>query len=52
MNPRPRKIKMELYGQQSKSILQKSIIQLVEILLLWLSFWILFQNGGNWFAHH
>lgn len=39
---------MELYGQQSKSIPQKIIIHLLEILLLWLSFWILFQNGGNW----
>ena len=42
---------MELYGQQSKSIPQKAIIHLIEILLLWLSFWILFQNGGNWMAN-
>jgi protein-S-isoprenylcysteine O-methyltransferase Ste14 len=39
---------MDLYGQQSKSIPQKIIIHLIEILFLWLSFWILFQNGGNW----
>ncbi|MBS1681493.1 MAG: DUF1295 domain-containing protein [Bacteroidetes bacterium] len=38
---------MELYGQHSKSIPQKVIIHVLEILLLWLSFWILFQNGGN-----
>ena len=39
---------MELYGRQSRSIPQKIIIHLLEILLLWLSFWILFQNGGTW----
>jgi protein-S-isoprenylcysteine O-methyltransferase Ste14 len=39
---------MELYGQKSKSIPQKIIIHGIEILLLWLSFWILFQNGGQW----
>lgn len=38
---------MELYGQQSKSFPQKIVIHLLEILLLWLSFWILFQNGGS-----
>ncbi|MEO5642163.1 MAG: DUF1295 domain-containing protein [Bacteroidia bacterium] len=41
---------MELYGTQSKSIPQKAVIHLTEILLLWLSYWILFQNGGNWFG--
>lgn len=40
---------MELYGQQSKSIPQKIIIHLLELLLLWCSYWILFQNGGSWF---
>ena len=39
---------MDLYGQQSKSIPQKVIIHLIEILLLWLSYWILFQGGGAW----
>ena len=39
---------MELYGQRNKSIPQKIVIHLIEILLLWLSFWILFQNGGIW----
>ncbi len=39
---------MELYGQHSKSIPQKIVIHLIEILLLWLSFWILFRNGGDW----
>lgn len=37
---------MELYGQQSKSIPQKIVIHAIEILLLWLSFWMLFQQGG------
>lgn len=39
---------MDLYGQTSKSIPQKITIQLIEILLLWLSYWILFQHGGMW----
>jgi protein-S-isoprenylcysteine O-methyltransferase Ste14 len=43
---------MELYGLKSRSIPQKTIIHLIEILFLWLSFWILFQEGGNWCSHH
>jgi len=43
---------MELYGQLSKSIPQKLVIHLIEIALLWLSFWILFQNGADWFSTH
>ncbi len=43
---------MELYGQQSKSIPQKLLIHILEILLLWLSYWILFQNGGDFFGAH
>lgn len=43
---------MELYGQKSKSIPQKIIIHLIEILFLWLSYWILFQKGGNWCNNH
>lgn len=43
---------MELYGQKSKSIPQKIIIHLIEILFLWLSYWILFQDGGNWCNNH
>lgn len=39
---------MELYGQYSNSIPQKIIVHFIELLLLWLSFWILFQDGGNW----
>lgn len=39
---------MDLYGQTSKSIPQKITIHIVEILLLWLSYWILFQQGGMW----
>jgi len=39
---------MELYGQKSKSIPEKIVIHLIEILFLWLSYRILFQNGGNW----
>lgn len=39
---------MELYEQKSKSIPQKIVIHLLEILFVWLSFWILFRQGGNW----
>lgn len=39
---------MMLYGQYSKSIPQKVIIHVLEILILWLSFWILFREGGTW----
>lgn len=42
---------MELYGQQSKSIPQKITLHLIEVLLLWSSFWILFQSGGAWFEN-
>jgi protein-S-isoprenylcysteine O-methyltransferase Ste14 len=43
---------MDLYGQKSKSIPQKIIIHFIEIILLWLSYWILFQSGGNWVEKH
>lgn len=39
---------MNLYGQKGKSIPQKITIHLLEILLLWISYWILFQKGGIW----
>lgn len=39
---------MDLYGQTSKSIPQKITVHIIEILLLWLSYWILFQQGGMW----
>ena len=42
---------MELYGQQSRSIPQKITVHVIEVLLLWLSFWILFQEGGSWVEH-
>jgi len=43
---------MELYGQQDKSIPQKILIHLVEIILIWISYWIMFQKGGDWFEKH
>lgn len=43
---------MDLYGQQSRSIPQKVVIHLIELLLLWLSFWILFRQGGIWMEKH
>jgi protein-S-isoprenylcysteine O-methyltransferase Ste14 len=39
---------MELYGQESKSIPQKVVIHILEILFLWLSYWILFQHGADY----
>ncbi len=39
---------MDLYGQHSKSIPQKLTIHILAVLLLWLSYWILFQHGGTW----
>ncbi len=39
---------MELYGQQSKSIPQKTVIILAEVLLLLLSYYLLFQNGTQY----
>lgn len=38
---------MELYGATSKSIPQKIIIICLEVIFLWISYWILFQNGGT-----
>lgn len=43
---------MDLYGQKNKSIPQKIVIHIMEIILLWLSYWILFQSGGNWVENH
>ena len=45
------KIIMDLYGTNSKSIQQKITVHVIEIFLLWLSFWILFQKGCDWFAN-
>ncbi|UAY55202.1 methyltransferase family protein [Arachidicoccus terrestris] len=42
---------MKLYGQYHNSLPQKTLITIIEILLLRISFWILFQNGGDWLAH-
>lgn len=44
--------KMDLYGQKSKSIPQKIVIHVIEISLLWLSYFILFQKGGTWVETH
>ncbi|HEY4064673.1 MAG TPA: DUF1295 domain-containing protein [Puia sp.] len=41
---------MELYGSNSKSIPQKVIISLLELVFIRLSFWILFQSGGSFAA--
>ena len=43
---------MDLYGQKSKSIPQKITVHIIEILILWLSYWILFQSGGAWVEAH
>ncbi|MDJ0591216.1 MAG: DUF1295 domain-containing protein [Pleurocapsa sp. MO_226.B13] len=38
---------MDLYGQKSQSIPQKTLIIVLELVFLYLSYWILFQTGGN-----
>lgn len=43
---------MDLYGQKSKSIPQKIVIHLLEIIFLWISYRILFQDGGPWVEQH
>jgi len=43
---------MDLYGKESKSIPQKITLHLIEIVFLWLSYWILFQQGGLWFEKY
>lgn len=43
---------MDLYGTENKSIPQKVILHLAEILCLGISFWILFRGGGNWCQEH
>ena len=43
---------MDLYGQESKSLPQKITLHIIEILLLWISYWILFQKGGLLIENH
>ncbi len=43
---------MDLYRQKDKSIPQKIMIHFIEVILLWLSYWILFQSGGDWIENH
>lgn len=43
---------MDLYEQKSKSVPQKIVIHLLEVLLLWISYWILFKSGGECVEHY
>ena len=43
---------MDLYGEKSKSIPQKLTIHLLELVFIWISWWILFGRGGEWFESH
>lgn len=43
---------MDLYGEKNKSTPQKIVIHLIEILLLYVSYWILFKNGNNWVGNN
>ena len=43
---------MQLYGETDKSIPQKTVLHLIEIALLVLSWWILFGRGGAWCEEH
>ena len=38
---------MDLYGQKSQSIPQKTLIIILELIFLYLSYWILFHTEGN-----
>ena len=38
---------MDLYAQKSQSIPQKTLIITLELIFLYVSYWILFQTGGN-----
>ncbi len=38
---------MDMYGQKSKSIPQKLLINILELLFLGLAYWLLFQAGGD-----
>ncbi len=38
---------MDMYGQQDKSIYQKSVLILLELVIVIISYWILFENGFN-----
>ena len=40
---------MDLYGQKGQSIPQKTLIIILALVLLYLSYWILFQSGGSIF---
>lgn len=43
---------MNLYGAYDKSMPQKIVIHIFEILFLWISYWFLFQDGGSWVQAH
>lgn len=43
---------MDLYGEKNKSTPQKIVIHLIEILLLYVSYWIFFKNGNNWVGNN
>lgn len=43
---------MDLYGQTSKSIPQKIVLHVTELIFIWLSYWILFQQGADWCTTH
>ncbi|GAA0558480.1 DUF1295 domain-containing protein [Chitinophaga japonensis] len=38
---------MDIYAQKGKSIPRKTIVIILELLLIWLSCWIMFQRGGD-----
>lgn len=38
---------MDLYGTKSKSIPQKTTVIILEFIILWVSWWILFEDGGS-----
>ena len=43
---------MDMYGQKSPSLPQKALIIFFELIFIVLSYWLLFQGGGNWVQQH
>ncbi len=43
---------MDMYGEKSRSLPQKAVIIGFEVVFIILSYWLLFQGGGDWAQQH
>ena len=43
---------MDLYEQKAKSLPQKTVIHILELVLICISYWTLFSSGGPWLEQH